>query len=252
MIKKIHTDFPAYVIPQFDPLTEQEKQHAISLVQTNYKNKIDNDYKPWAFDIFKGDNKELFDFIYDALIQKVSEYIPFSINSRAFETKTKHQTIFVSYSTKDHNMAEYDCNGQGLYHNHKHNRLLFNQPVDVSIIYYLYVSNDEGGNIDFRKETVFYPNGTSEQTIENEEYHKYNHRKKFFMKEKTTFIQEAISYQPAEGDIIILPQTLDHRVGEVTGDGERIALVLQIPTNESGQDILKNLEGQVNSNEKTT
>jgi len=83
-------------------------------------------------------------------------------------------------------------------------------------------------------------------------YHKNNAQVKDFMADKVTFIQEAISYQPKQGDIVILPQTIDHRVAHFSDQGKRIALVLQLPTIETEEEILKNLEGLIKENEKTT
>lgn len=241
MLYKIDKSFPCYVI-NFDPLTIEEKEQAINLVRINYERHLAQGSNEWNFTIDIGENKHLFDKIYNAILIELNKYTKITLNEKAFTTIEKQNTMYISYHKSGHNFAKYDCNGLGVYHNHKHNRVLFGQPVDIGVIYYLYITNGKGGNLDFRKQTVMYSDGTTENIMENEIYHKHSHKIEDTITGKRITVQEEISYQPKTNDMIFLPQTLDHRVAAIS-EGERIALVFQIPTIESGTEILKSLEG---------
>lgn len=253
MISQVHKDFPVYVISNDDPLSTEEKAIIVDMADESYRAHISKPgFEPTSFPISNKSDAPFLNNLYNAFIKKLNDYIPITINNQAFTVIKNYDTIYISYTTKDYTFCKYDCNGRGIYHNHKHNLSLFGQPVAWSIIYYLYVTNQEGGNIDFRKEIVQYPDGATTNTMEEIVYHKNNAQVKDFMADKVTFIQEAISYQPKQGDIVILPQTIDHRVAHFSDQGKRIALVLQLPTIETEEEILKNLEGLIKENEKTT
>lgn len=241
MLYKIDKDFPLYV-SNFSPLDDKEREEAINLIRLNYEHHLQHRPEQWNFTIDIGEKKELFDKIYAAILEELNKYTSITLNKKAFVDVQQRDTMYISYSRGDHNFATYDCNGLGVYHNHKHNRVLFGERVDLGIIYYLYISNNKGGSLDFRKQTVMYSDGTSEHIINNELYHKHSHKINDIITGKRITIQEEISYQPKTDDMILLPQTLDHRVAAIS-EGERIALVFQIPTIETGKEILKSLEG---------
>lgn len=222
MIKKLHPDFPVYVIENWHNIEGEDFKTFVDIVKKNKeKNLVQGAASFWIMDDEDGRFAELYNKFYTFT----------NANFGLIATPYNFNICNVYYSNNIDASAVLDPHGRVYYHTHKHidKRNMPGSATTVVGVYYANVPDDKSGFIDFKLE---------EQLIEGEfvniqkemKYHMISPRPADYMSSIVETRSKEISYQPKNGDLVLFPSYLDHRPQKSLVPGDRVAVNFELKT----------------------
>lgn len=239
-MKKLHKDFPVYLIENFNTLDEAELNRLIPIIVANKeKHRVRGAASFWLMD---DDNVFTFARLYSQFEETLRKYINFTA------TIDNTRICNVYHSTKDDYVEVIDAQGRPFYHNHKHVVSQFGNATTIAAVYYMNIPDPNAGPIDFKRDFVEQADGTLYEIDRDLQYTQMNKRPYEPIDDVRTTIMKEISYQPKSGDLVIFPSYLDHRPHVIKSEGHRIAINFELKTMEHPDVIVQQLDDYVAKN----
>jgi hypothetical protein len=221
IIKKIHQDFPVYVIENWHSIVGEDFKTFVEIVKKNKeKNQIPGGASFWVMDDEDGRFAALYDKFY-TMVNKEFGLVatPYNFN-----------ICNVYYSNNKDASQVADPHGRVYYHTHKHvNQNGPGAATTVAGVYYVNVPDTQSGFIDFKIEEQLI-NGEYVNIQKDMGYHIFNLRPLNFMADITETKIKEMSYQPKNGDLVLFPGYLDHRPQKSLVEGDRVAVNFELKT----------------------
>jgi hypothetical protein len=233
-MKKIHPDFPVYLIENFNSVSSEELERiAQVIIENKKKHRIPGAGSFWLID---DDEQKTFGTLYNKFESTLKEKIKFE--------KTPDSINFcnVYYSTMKDFSDSKDPHGNPWYHNHKHTRGSLHNHTTLAAVYYMNVPDNESGTIEFKIDYVHQPDGSLYEISKDARYHQLQERPYEPIDGVRVTTSKEISYQPKNGDLVLFPAYLDHRPRRIMKPGHRIAINVEFQTVETSEEIVKRLE----------
>jgi hypothetical protein len=222
MIKKLHPDFPVYVIKNWHSIEGEQLDSLIKIILKNKeKHTIPGGASFWLQDDEDGRFKQLYNKFYNF------------VNTQFGLTATvdNYNICNVYHSNNVEASEVIDSQGRLFYHSHKHVVSKNQNSTTVVGVYYATVPDTKSGFIDFKIDEVMTDNGyVSAQS--NMEYHQLNREPYIFIEKVRESRSKEISYQPQSGDLVLFPSYLDHRPQRSLVEGHRVAINFELKTGE--------------------
>jgi hypothetical protein len=234
MIKKLHSDFPVYVIENWNQIEGEAFNSFVDIILKNKeKYKAPGGASFWLQD----DRDGRFNALYDKFattMQAQFGLIP---------TADNYNICNVYYSNTEEASETLDSQGQIFYHNHKHvyNNVTHNATTVVGV-YYVNVPDKDAGFIDFRTLSATDTHGNEDNISKDMRYTQISKRPHDFMEDIKTTIMREISYQPKNGDLVLFPSYLDHRPLRPVSQGHRVAINFELKTGEHPDESFVKIE----------
>lgn len=240
-MKKLHRDFPVYVIENFHTIDEAELNRLIPIVVANKeKHRVPGAASFW---LMEDDSQSTFARLYNKFEDTLKQYANFDI------TTDNTRICNIYHSTKDDYVEVIDSQGRPFYHNHKHVVGHFNNTTTIAAVYYLNVPDNNAGPIDFKREFVHREDGTFDEIDRDLEYTQLSKRPFEPIDDVRISTMKEISYQPKTGDLVIFPAYLDHRPHVIFTEGHRIAVNFELKTLQHPDDVVKQIDDYIAKNQ---
>lgn len=233
-MKKLHKDFPVYLLENFNEIDENELNRLIPLIINNKeKHRVRGAASFWLMD---DDRQFTFGQLYNKFENTLRKYVNFTT------TIDNTRICNVYHSTKDDYVEIIDSQGRPFYHNHKHVVSQFGNSTTIAAVYYMNIPDPNAGPIDFKREFIQREDGVVHEIDKDMQYTQMAKRPFEPIDDIRTTIMKEISYQPKNGDLVIFPSYLDHRPHVIQSDGHRIAVNFELKTMEHPDVITQQLD----------
>jgi hypothetical protein len=233
-MKKLHKDFPVYVIENFHQLGEGELEQLIPIIiQNKERHRMKGAASFW---LQEDDEKKTFTNLYNKFESSLRSLVQFNIA----DDNTRICNVY--HSTKTDYVEVIDSQGRPFYHNHKHVVGHFGNITTLAGVYYMNVPDTKSGSIDFKIDYVHQPDGTLYAIDKDMQYTQLNKRPYEFIAGVRITTMKEISYQPKNGDLVLFPSYLDHRPHVIKAEGHRIAINFELKTVEHPEMICNVLD----------
>ena len=240
-MKKIHPDFPVYLIENFNSVSPEELERIAQVIIANKKkHRIQGAASFWLID---DDEQKTFTGLYNKFENRIRNMINFQ------RTPDAIPYCNVYYSTTTDYVESKDSQGNPFYHNHKHTRGQQGNPTTLAGVYYMNVPDDQSGAIEFKIDCVHNEDGTCYEIAKDMNYNQLNFRPYQRIDGVRTTTTKEISYQPKNGDLVLFPSFLDHRPRRIMKPGHRIAINFELQTFEKPDDLVKQLDAYISMEE---
>jgi ASC-1-like (ASCH) protein len=238
-MKKIHPDFPIYVIENFHTVTAEELPKIVeTIVYNQMKHRMQGAASFW---LMEDDQQRTFGNLLYKFENTLRQIIPFT------KTPDSIPLCNVYYSTKTRFVEVYDSHGELFYHNHKHTEGYLKNHTTLAGVYYMNVPDKDSGAIEFKIDTVTLEDGTTYTVGLEPQYNQLNKAPYKKIEGVRTTVRKEISYQPKNGDLVIFPAYLDHRPRRTEIEGHRIAVNFELMTQESAIELVQKIEDYIKS-----
>lgn len=233
-MKKLHKDFPVYLIEDFHQIDEAELNRLIPIIVGNKdKYRVKGAASFW---LMEDDQQFTFARLYDKFEKTLRDIVNFTI------TPDNTRLCNVYHSTKSDYVEVLDAQGRPFYHNHKHVVSQFGNSTTIAAVYYMNIPDPNAGPIDFKRDFVRQPDGSLYEIDKDMQYTQMAKRPFEPIEDIRTTIMKEISYQPKNGDLVIFPSYLDHRPHVIQSEGHRIAINFELKTMEHPDVITEQLD----------
>lgn len=234
MIKKLHKDFPVYVVEDWHQIEGEQFDSMLQIIlQNKEKYKAPGGASFWLQDDKDGRFQALYAKFYNLMLQN------FGLNA----TPDNYSICNVYYSNTEEASETLDSQGQIFYHNHKHvYNNVTNNATTVAGVYYVNVPDSDSGFIDFRTLTQIGEDNNKVNISKDMKYTQISKRPHEFMDQVKTTIMEEISYQPKNGDLVLFPSYLDHRPLRPLSAGHRVAINFELKTGQHPDEAFAKIE----------
>lgn len=239
-MKKLNPDFPVFVIENFNTITPEELEKLTSVIIANKaKHRLKGAASFWLMD---DDEQKTFTKLYDKFEGTLKSFVKFDA------TTDNIRVCNVYHSTKDDYVEIIDSQGRPFYHNHKHVAGHFNNATTIAAVYYMNITDENAGPIDFRREYIQMKDGSVIEVDKDLNSHQLAKRKYDEVNGLRETLVKEISYQPKTGDLVIFPAYLDHRPHVIKTEGHRIAVNFELKTVQHPDDVIAQLDEYVARN----
>lgn len=239
-MKKLHKDFPVYLIENFHGVDAAELERLIPIILNNKeKHRVRGAASFWLMD---DDRMFTFGRLYNFFEETLQKYVKFT------PTIDNTRICNVYHSTKDDYVEIIDSQGRPFYHNHKHVVSQFGNSTTIAAVYYMNIPDPNAGPIDFKREFVEKNDGSFHEIDKDMNYTQMAKRPFEAIDDVRVTIMKEISYQPKNGDLVIFPSYLDHRPHVIKSDGHRIAVNFELKTMEHPDDITAQFDEYITKN----
>jgi hypothetical protein len=233
-MKKIHPDFPIYLIENFHTVTAEELPKIIeTIIYNQQKHRMQGAASFW---LMEDDNQKTFSNLYFKFENTIKNFINFN------KAPDNIPYCNVYYSTKTNFVETVDSHGRPFYHNHKHTKTHMGNYTTLAGVYYMNVPDTQSGDIEFKIEFIENEDGSRYEVAKDIRYNQFSPRPYEKINGTRTTKTIEISYQPKNGDLVLFPSYLDHRPRVTQKDGHRIAVNFELQTKESAEDLVEQLD----------
>ena len=233
-MRKLHEDFPVYVIENWHNISEEELNVLIPIMIQNKKEfRVQGAASFWLM----RDNDE---GTFAQLYNKFEDYLRGIINFTVARDNTRLCNIY--HSTKTDFVEVLDAQGRPFYHNHKHVAGHFNNITTLAGVYYMNIPDPNAGPIDFKRDFEHMPDGTTKPIDLDLQYSQTSKRPYQPIDNVRVTTMKEISYQPKNGDLVLFPSYVDHRPHVIHSEGHRVAINFELKTVEHPDTIVEQLD----------
>ena len=233
-MKKLHKDFPVFLVENFHSVSPEELERLIPIVVDNKKKyRVQGAASFW---LTEDDEKNTFFNLYQKFESLIRQYVAFNVPN----DNTRLCNVY--HSTKSDYVEVLDAQGRPFYHNHKHVVGHFGNITTLSGVYYMNIPDKNAGPIDFKRDFEHMPDGSFRAIDTDLKYSQITKRPYEPIEDVRTTTMKEISYQPKNGDLVIFPSYLDHRPHVIQSEGHRIAINFELKTAEHPDVIIAELD----------